>query len=151
MIKERMTRLFAMAVLTISLVVNGSTIHALAADDNSANNSVITQINGDIVTTIYKGMVIQYPVYLHGKNDAGLNLTGLIVDESGGGKKIVVYGTFAAKDSKTSGMNVFYANLYRASGELIERKAVYSRDPEGNMNMELNWYLPEDAALVVIE
>ena len=96
-------------------------------------------------------MAIQYPVYLHGKNDAGLNLTGLIVDESGGGKKIVVYGTLAARDSKTPGINVFYANMYKASGELIERQAFYGRDPQNTQNMELNWYLPADTVMVVIE
>lgn len=151
MIKRRIIRLFAIAVLGINLVMNGNAIHALATEDNGANGNIITQINGDMVITLYKGMVIQYPIYLHGKNGAGLNLTGLIVDESGGGRKIVVYGTFAAKDNTIPGINVFYANLYRASGELIERKPVYSRDPEGNMNMELNWYLSEDTAFVVIE
>lgn len=148
---KRITKLLVMAVLCINFLMNGSTIHALAADGSQANAGIVTQINGDMVTTLYKGMAIQYPVYLHGKNDAGFNLTGLIVDESDGGKKIVVYGTLAAKDSRTPGVSVFYANLYKASGELIERQAFYGRDPKNNMNMELCWYLPEDTAMVVIE
>ena len=145
---KRITKLFVMTALCINFVMNGNTIHALAAD---ANAGITTQINGDMVTTLYKGMAIQYPVYLHGKNDAGLNLTGLIVDESGGGKKIVVYGTLAARDSKTPGINVFYANMYKASGELIERQAFYGRDPQNKQSMELNWYLPADTVMVVIE
>lgn len=62
-----------------------------------------------------------------------------------------VSGELMTKDSKISGMTAFYANYYDAAGRLMNRQAVYTREPQANTHLELKWYVPDGCVQIVLE
>ena len=117
----------------------------------AGKNQVYTEIANGIATTTYDDRIVQYPTILHGKNDAALIVSGILLERESGLDKLCVTGELTAVDSKLPGMNTFYANFYDYGGVLLKRQAVYSRDPSVNNVMTLEWYVPEGVALIVIE
>lgn len=112
---------------------------------------IITQINGDAVTTTYEDCIVHYGTILKGKNDAMLTVEGIVLQRESNIDCLKVTGVLTAKDSKFPGMNTFYANFYDPAGKLIKRQAVYNRDPQEGATMTLEWYVPYGSAQIVIE
>ena len=56
-----------------------------------------------------------------------------------------------AGDSKTPDLNIFYANFYDAAGQLMDRQALYTRDPLSGNLLELEWYIPQGCVKIVLE
>lgn len=117
----------------------------------AAKNQVYTEIVNNIATTTYDDRIVQYPTILHGKNDAELIVSGIVLERESGLDRLCITGTLATVDSKLPGMNTFYANFYDCGGVLLKRQAVYSRDPSVNNVMTLEWYVPEGVALITVE
>lgn len=112
---------------------------------------IVTQINGDVVTTTYDDCIVHYGTILNGKNDAQLTVDGIVLERESNIDCLKVTGVLSAKDSKFPGMNTFYANFYDPAGKLIKRQAVYNRDPAEGATMTLEWYVPYGSAQIVIE
>lgn len=112
---------------------------------------IVTQINGDAVTTTYEDCIVHYGTILKGKNDAQLTVGGIVLERESNIDCLKVTGVLSAKDNKFPGMNTFYANFYDPSGKLIKRQAVYNRDPAEGAEMTLEWYVPYGSAQIVIE
>lgn len=112
---------------------------------------IITEINGDAVTTTFHDCIVHYGTILHGKNDARLVVDSLYMEPESKVDVLKITGILEAADSKFPGMNTFYANFYDPAGKLIKRQAVYSRDSIEGALMTLEWYVPFGSAQIVIE
>ena len=152
------------ALLAIGATGKGATTIAVYRESNAAvvsyvllksglaaKNQVYTEIANNIAITTYEDCIVQYPTILHGKNNAALIVSGMVLERESGLDKLSITGTLTAGDSKLPGMNTFYANFYDYGGILIKRQAVYSRDPSVNNVMTLVWYVPEGVSLIILE
>lgn len=115
------------------------------------SSDIVTQMNGTGLTTVFCDRVVNYPYILTGSKEDQLQVTGLLMERESGRDKLKVTGNLLTLESKIPGMNTFYANFYDASGMLINRQPVYSRDPYTGNAMEIFWYVPEECTTIVLE
>ncbi len=128
-------------------VVDYITIRSGLAEDGE----VYTQMTGTSLVTVYDDRMVYYNSTLTGRNGASVAIAGMEIERESGLDCLRVTGTLLSGDSKTPGMNTFYADFYDAAGELIRRQALYTRDPLSGSRMELEWYIPEGCARIVLE
>ena len=128
-------------------VVDYITIRSGLAEDGE----VYTQMTGTSLVTVYDDRMVYYNSTLTGRNGASVAIAGMEIERESGLDCLRVTGTLLSGDSKTPGMNIFYADFYDAAGELIRRQALYTRDPLSGSRMELEWYIPEGCARIVLE
>lgn len=143
--KKKMTRILAAALLATTIC--GFPVQA--ADTNQTE--IVTQTTDTGLMTWFSNQVVFYPYILAGDKQDQLQVTGLIMEKESGRNKLVLTGNLLTKETKVPGMNTFYADFYNASGELIRRQPVFSRDPYTGNEMEIYWYLPEDCVSVLLE
>lgn len=118
----------------------------------TANTSeIVTQPTATGLMTVFCDRIVNYPYVLTGDKEDQLQVTGLVMERKSGRDCLKVTGNLLTKETKIPGMNTFYANFYGASGELIRRQAVYSRDPYTGLSMEIFWYVPEGCASITLE
>ena len=108
-------------------------------------------MTGTSLVTVYDDRMVYYNSTLTGRNGASVAIAGMEIERESGLDCLRVTGTLLSGDSKTPGMNTFYADFYDAAGELIRRQALYTRDPLSGSRMELEWYIPEGCARIVLE
>ena len=152
------------AKLTAAAVAPGTTVAAVYRISNAAvvdyitirsglaqDGEVYTQMDGDALITIYEDRMVYYNSLLTGRNGASVAIAGMEVERESGLDCLRVTGTLLSGDSKTPNLNIFYANFYDAAGQLIDRQALYTRNPVSGNMMEMEWYIPEGCAVIVLE
>ena len=152
------------AKMTVAAVAPGTTVAAVYRISNAAvvdyitirsglaeDGEVYTQMAGTSLVTVYDDRMVYYNSTLAGRNGASVAIAGMEIERESGLDCLRVTGTLLSGDSKTPGMNTFYADFYDAAGELIRRQALYTRDPLSGSRMELEWYIPEGCARIVLE
>lgn len=108
-------------------------------------------MTGTGLVTVFHDRVVNYPYILTGSKEDMLQVTGLLMERESGRDKLKVTGNLLTLEDKVPGMNTFYANFYDASGMLINRQPVYSRDPYVGSALEIFWYVPEGCTSIVLE
>lgn len=152
------------ARLTLAGLGMGSTVVAVYRISNAAvvdyvtvrsgmaeEGGVYTQMEGSSLVTVYEDRLIYYNSIMNGRNGAAMAVSGLAVERESGLDCLKVTGQLQANDSKTPGMNTFYANFYDAAGSLIKRQAYYCRQPVSGNVLTLEWYIPEGCTSIVLE
>lgn len=152
------------AKLTAAAVAPGTTVAAVYRISNAAvvdyitirsglaqDGEVYTQMDGDALITIYEDRMVYYNSLLTGRNGASVAIAGMEVERESGLDCLRVTGTLLSGDSKTPNLNIFYANFYDAAGQLIDRQALYARNPVSGNMLEMEWYIPEGCAVIVLE
>ena len=152
------------ARLTLAGLGMGSTVVAVYRISNAAvvdyvtvrsgmaeEGGVYTQMEGSSLVTVYEDRLIYYNSIMNGRNGAAVAVSGLAVERESGLDCLKVTGQLQANDSKTPGMNTFYANFYDAAGSLIKRQAYYCRQPVSGNVLTLEWYIPEGCTSIVLE
>lgn len=139
-------------VIAVYRISNPAVVDYVSVQSGLTSGSdIVTVVSGDSLITTYNDRMVYYNAVLSGKNEAQLAVSGMVIERESGLDYLKITGTLLAKDSQIPGMNTFYANFYGASGDLIKRQAVYSRDPLYNEVMELRWSIPEGCSRIVIE
>lgn len=115
------------------------------------SSDIVTQMTGTGLVTVFHDRVVNYPYILTGSKEDMLQVTGLLMERESGRDKLKVTGNLLTLEDKVPGMNTFYANFYDASGMLINRQPVYSRDPYAGSALEIFWYVPEGCTSIVLE
>ncbi len=152
------------ATMTVAAAAPGTTVAAVYRLSNAAvvdyitirsglaeDGEVYTQMNGTELVTVYEDRMVYYNSLLNGRNGASIAISGMEIERESGLDCLRVTGTLLSGDSKTPGMNIFYADFYDAAGELIRRQALYTRAPVSGSRMELEWYIPEGCSRIVLE
>lgn len=152
------------ATLTAAAAAPGTTVAAVYRISNAAvvdyitirsglaqDGEVYTQMNGTSLVTVYEDRMVYYNSTLTGRNGASAAIVGMGIERESGLDCLKVTGTLLSGDTKTPGMNIFYANFYDAAGSLIRRQALYTRNPVSGNKLELEWYIPEGCAMIVLE
>lgn len=116
-----------------------------------SDSDIITMVNGNSLTTVFKDRMVHYPYVMVGEQNDQLQVTGLKIERESGRDCLKVSGNLLTKDTKTPGINIFYADFYGAAGELLIRQPVFSRDPYTGYAMNIKWYIPEGCMSVSLE
>ena len=139
-------------VVAVYRISNAAVVDYVTVRSGMAEEGgVYTQMEGSSLVTVYEDRLIYYNSIMNGRNGAAVAVSGLAVERESGLDCLKVTGQLQANDSKTPGMNTFYANFYDAAGSLIKRQAYYCRQPVSGNVLTLEWYIPEGCTSIVLE